>query len=170
MRHFVCYCSIILSFAFSAKLSLADLSYNTQNPQFSTWKYTLFLFCHFSKAFGEILWHHVRGMCLTGKVSTNTSVSSIYKKLQKFTFFGIWVRHSVRMSLGLCPAELRNWKWPNGVGNSEMSIIWCISITNNMKTCKKFNERAQTAKFSVFSRLRQELCAENPKNKENKRN
>ena len=27
-------------------------------------------------------------------------------------------RHSVRMSLGFCPAEPRNWKWPNGVGNS----------------------------------------------------
>ena len=39
-----------------------------------------------------------------------------------------------------------------------------------MKTCKKFNERAQTAKFSVLCRLRQELFAENPKNKENKRN
>ena len=46
------------------------------------------------------------------------------------------IRHSVRMSLGFRPAEPRNWKWPNGVGNSEMSIIWCISITNNMKTFK----------------------------------
>ena len=80
------------------------------------------------------------------------------------------IRHSVRMRLGFCPAEPRNWKWPNGVGNSEMSIIWCIYITNNVKTCKKFNERAQTAKFSVLCRLRQELFAENPKNKENKRN
>ena len=77
----------------------------------------------------------------------------------------IW--HSVRMSLGFRPAELRNWKWTNGVGNSKMSIIWYISITNNVKTCKKFNESAQTAKFSVFTRGRQELCAENPKIKEN---
>ena len=90
----------------------------------------------------------------------------IFKALRWFRNFS----HSVRMRLGFCPAEPRNWKWPYGVGNSQMSIIWCISITNNMKTCKKFNERAQTAKFSVFSRLRQELCAENPKNKENKRN
>ena len=44
-----------------------------------------------------------------------------------------------------------------------MSIILCISITNNVKTCKKFNERAQTTKFSFLSRLRQELFAENPK-------
>ena len=45
-----------------------------------------------------------------------------------------------------------------------------MCITNNVKTCKKFNESAQKAKFSVLSRLRQELFAENPKNKENKRN
>ena len=31
---------------------------------------------------------------------------------------------------------------------------------------KKFNEWAQKANFSVFSRLRQELCAENPQNME----
>ena len=37
-------------------------------------------------------------------------------------------------------------------------------------TQKKNNERAQTAKFSGLCRLRQELFAENPKNKENKRN
>ena len=73
------------------------------------------------------------------------------------------IRHSVRMSLGFCPAEPWNWKWPNGVENSEISIIWCISITNNVKICKKFNESAETAKFSVFTRGRQELCAENPK-------
>ena len=48
--------------------------------------------------------------------------------------------------------------------NSDMSITLCISITNNVKTCqKKINERAQTAKFSVLCRLRQELFAENPK-------
>ena len=53
---------------------------------------------------------------------------------------------------------------------SEMNLFWCISITSNVKTCKKFNERAQTANFSVLSRLRQELCAENPQNMENKGN
>ena len=52
---------------------------------------------------------------------------------------------------------------------SEMIIIWSISITNNVKSYKKINERAQTANFSVLSRLRQEPCAENPKNKGNKR-
>ena len=58
----------------------------------------------------------------------------------------------------------------NGVKKSEMNLFWCISITSNVKTCKKFNERAQTANFSVLSRLRQELCAENPQNMENKGN
>ena len=58
----------------------------------------------------------------------------------------------------------------NGVKKNEMNLFWCISITSNVKTCNKFNERAQTAKFSVLCRLRQELFAENPKNKQNKRN
>ena len=52
------------------------------------------------------------------------------------TFRSYQIRHSVRMSLGFCPVEPRNWKWPNCVGNSEMSTIWCISIPNNVKTCK----------------------------------
>ena len=62
------------------------------------------------------------------------------------------LRHSVRMSLGICPAEPRNWKWPNCDGKSEMSIFLCISITNNVKTCKKFNESTQTTNFIVFTR------------------
>ena len=31
---------------------------------------------------------------------------------------------------------------------------------------QKFSERAQTAKFSILSRLRQELCGENPQKQE----
>ena len=58
----------------------------------------------------------------------------------------------------------------NGVKKSEMNLFWCISITSNVKTCKKINERAKTANFSVLSRLRQELCDENPQNMENKGN
>ena len=48
-----------------------------------------------------------------------------------------------------------------------MSIILCISITNNVETCKKFNEKAQTTNFSVLAKgrqLRKELFAENMKN------
>ena len=43
-----------------------------------------------------------------------------------------------------------------------MGIFWCISITNNVNSCKKFNEKAQMANFSVLAkgrRPRQELFA-----------
>ena len=43
---------------------------------------------------------------------------------------------------------------------SEMSIIWCISITNNVKSNKKFNETAQTANFTDFPLI---LCGNGPK-------
>ena len=33
---------------------------------------------------------------------------------------------------------------------SEISLIWCTSTTNNVKSCKKFNETAQTANFTDF--------------------
>ena len=76
--------------------------------------------------------------CLSGMYPCSTKMKEVW--------------HSVRMSLGFCPAEPRNWKWPNGVGNSEMSIILCIYITNNVKTCKKINISAQTTNFIVFSK------------------
>ena len=44
-----------------------------------------------------------------------------------------------------------------------LSDIYAVSL-------QKINEWAQTANFSVLSRLRQELCAENPQNMENKGN
>ena len=33
-----------------------------------------------------------------------------------------------------------------------MGIFLCISITNNVKSYKKFDGKAQTAKFTVFAR------------------
>ena len=60
----------------------------------------------------------------------------------------IW--RSVSMSAGSSPKVGWKWKWSNGVGKSEMSIIWCISITNNVKSNKKITETAQTAKFTDF--------------------
>ena len=45
---------------------------------------------------------------------------------------------------------------------SEMGIFWCISITNHVNSCKKFNDKAQMANFSVLAkgrRPRQELFA-----------
>ena len=59
--------------------------------------------------------------------------------------------HSLRSYHNMSPPDLWKWKWSNGVGKSEMSIIWCISITNNVKSNKKFNETAQMANFTVFT-------------------
>ena len=55
----------------------------------------------------------------------------------------------------------------NGVKISEMGIVKCISIANNVESYKKFNEKAQTANFSYLTRQRQELCAENAKKHKN---
>ena len=74
--------------------------------------------------------------------------------------FHIW--QGSRMRLGVTAKVRRIWKWSNGVKISEMGIFWCISITNNVNSCKKFNEKAQMANFSVLAkgrRPRQELFA-----------
>ena len=65
------------------------------------------------------------------------------------------VRNSRSISMGF-----KGWGW----------LLWWSWVTFMPFRYKKFNERAQTANFSVLSRLRHELCAENTKNKENKRN
>ena len=61
----------------------------------------------------------------------------------------IWQLFSITIRL-----DFKNpwkWKWSNEVEKSEMSMIWCISITNNVKSYKKLNEIAQTARFTVFT-------------------
>ena len=80
------------------------------------------------------------------------------------------LRQTVSLRAQIIPEKVKNSRPINGVKKSEMNLFWCISITSNVKACKKFNERAQTANFSYLSRLRQELYAENPKNMENKGN
>ena len=42
-----------------------------------------------------------------------------------------------------------------------MDLYLCISMTNNVESCKKINGRVQTFKLGVFTMGRQELCAEN---------
>ena len=37
---------------------------------------------------------------------------------------------------------------------SEMGIFWCICIKNNVELCQQFNDKAQTANFSVLARGR----------------
>ena len=43
------------------------------------------------------------------------------------------------------------WKWSYGVEKSETDLFWYISMTNNVKSCKKINGRVQTFIFSVFT-------------------
>ena len=62
----------------------------------------------------------------------------------------IWQGFSI--TLQMIPAGGWKWKWSNSVLKSEMGIFWCISITNNVKSYKKIDEKAQTAKFTVFAR------------------
>ena len=60
----------------------------------------------------------------------------------------IWRKE--RLTLGMSPADPWKWKWLGKCRKSEISLIWCISTTNNVKSCKKFNETAQTANFTDF--------------------
>ena len=71
------------------------------------------------------------------------------------------------MRLGFTAKVGRIQKWSNGVKTSKRGIFWCISITNNVESSKKINEKAQTANFSVLARGRRphkELLAKNMKN------
>ena len=43
------------------------------------------------------------------------------------------------------------------VPNDCNDMFWCISITNNVKTCKKLNEKAQTGKITVFTMVNELL-------------
>ena len=49
----------------------------------------------------------------------------------------------------------------NSVETSEMDLYLCISMTNNVESCKKINGRVQTFRFSVFTMGHQELFAKN---------
>ena len=51
------------------------------------------------------------------------------------------------------------------VPNDCNDMFWCISITNNVKSCKKFNEKAQTGKITVFTMVNQHCGAENMEKK-----
>ena len=77
----------------------------------------------------------------------------------------IIIRHTLSMSPGVC--HKFGWKWSNGVGRSQMNLFWCISITNDVKSCNKINENAWMVNFSVFARRRRshrELFAKNMEN------
>ena len=60
----------------------------------------------------------------------------------------IW--QGIRSMTRFCSKIGWKWKWSEKCRKSEISLIWCISTTNNVKSCKKFNETAETANFTDF--------------------
>ena len=62
-----------------------------------------------------------------------------------------WLRQGIRSMTRFCSKIGWKWKWSEMCRKSEISLIWCISTTNNVKSCKKFDETAQTANFTDFS-------------------
>ena len=112
-----------------------------------------------------------RQSCLQGSLFLSFCFSLLMSAIQNIVleYIFIWtvgrnyfklISHSLRSYHNMSPPDLWKWKWSNGVGKSEMSIIWCISITNNVKSNKKFNETAQTANFTDFPLI---LCGNGPK-------
>ena len=63
----------------------------------------------------------------------------------------IYIWQGLRSTIHMSPGDGWKWKWPNVVGKSEMDLFWCISMTNNVKSCKKINGRVQTFRLGVFT-------------------
>ena len=89
--------------------------------------YFVFLFSYFVNKGGAALHCSESDSCQIPVNSMKASAGDHCESspLSSCSLISIIIRHSVRMSLEFCPAEPRNWKRPNGVGNSDMSIIWC---------------------------------------------
>ena len=66
-----------------------------------------------------------------------------------------------RSTLQMSCTNGKKWKWSNSVLKSKTGIFWWISITNNVKSYKKFDEKAQTGKFTVFTMWNQLRGAKN---------
>ena len=100
------------------------------------------------------LWS-ARSVCFVFLVSTlsfahlnNALKAGILEKIFLATFTDLLTTQSQLV----WSFESQNWvkvKVVKGVGKSEISIIWCISITNKVKSYK-ITERAQTFNFSDF--------------------
>ena len=78
--------------------------------------------------------------------------SLMHERNQLYPYFNLIssIRRSVSMSAGSSPKVGWKWKWSNGVGKSEMSIIWCISITNNVKSNKKNHWNSSNGQIHWF--------------------
>ena len=72
----------------------------------------------------------------------------------------LWIWQGIRSMTRFCSKIGWKWKWSEKCRKSEISLIWCISTTNKVKSCKKFNETAQTANFTDFSLT---SCGNGPK-------
>ena len=57
-------------------------------------------------------------------------------------FVGQYLGQGLSMRLGFTAKVGQIQKWSNGVKISKMGIFWCISITNNVESSKKINEKA----------------------------
>ena len=64
-------------------------------------------------------------------------------------FSYIW--QGIRSMTHFCSKIGWKWKWSGKCRKSEISLIWCISTTNKVKSCKKFNETANFTDFSLIS-------------------
>ena len=73
------------------------------------------------------------------------NVSSLRRSLSTATHF----------SLQMVNIESASKVIPNDCND----MFWCMSITNNVKSCKKFDEKAQTGKFTVNMFLLCEICS-----------
>ena len=49
------------------------------------------------------------------------------------------LRRTLRSGIHFSAKVGQNWKWSNGVRKGEIDLIWCISITNNVKSYKQID-------------------------------
>ena len=80
------------------------------------------------------------------------------------------IGRSVSMSAWSSPKVGWKSKWSNGVGKSEMSIIWCISIANNVKAKKKSMKQLKRPTSLIFHWFHVEMVHNGPKLRKRKRN
>ena len=79
-----------------------------------------------------------------------------------WSFMIRYIRRSVKSSSHTIPEKVRNSR-PINMGFKGWGwLLWWSWVTFKPFRYKRFNWRAQTVNFSVLSRRRQELCAENP--------
>ena len=77
--------------------------------------------------------HALHGQTTVSKAERRlwTFANNIFFQKSDWCFsFTLHLRSTLHMSPG------NGWKWSNDVEKSEMDLFWCISMTNNVKSCK----------------------------------